>query len=256
LSAGEGARRVCLITGAGGTLGSAFCRTQAVAYDIVAVCRRRSPDAVSQDERFVDPLEPHAVLADNAHPVFTVFADLEQPGEPERVVEVALARFGRVDLLVNNAAYVRQHRIGLFDPGVFADLDRHFSVNVTVPLRLVVALAQRSWLHRAEENRTANRNVVNVSSLSGSRVYPGQGQGVYAASKAALNQLTRHLAADCASFGIRANAVAPTSFPAIVSTERVVQAITRLDRESVSGRILVVDAPADDPSQRAGSAAV
>ena len=116
LSAGENDRRVCLITGAGGTLGSAFCRSQAPAYHIVAVCRRRSPDAVSQYEQFVDPLEPDAPVPDNAHPVFTVFADLEEPGEPERVADLALARFGRVDLLVNNAAYVRQHRIGLFDP--------------------------------------------------------------------------------------------------------------------------------------------
>jgi NAD(P)-dependent dehydrogenase (short-subunit alcohol dehydrogenase family) len=243
---------VCLLTGAGGTLGSAFCRLQASRYDIVAVCRRRAPDAVSQHERYVDPLDPEAALAENENAVFTVFADLERPGEPERVVDLALARFGRVDLLVNNAAYVRQHPPGLTDPGVLTDLDRHFTLNVGVPLRLATVLADRFWRHRDVANRAANRNIVNVSSLSGSRVYQGIGQGVYAASKAALNQLTRHLAADFTAVGVRVNAVAPTSFPALVPTERVVAAITRLDRESVTGKILVVDEPANKPLRRAG----
>ncbi len=243
MSTGE-PRRVCLLTGAGGTLGSAICRAYAADYDIVAVCRTRVPDVPSQHEVYVDPLDPSAELAENQAGVFTVNADLEQPGEIERVVELALARFGRIDLLVNNAAYSRWHRHGFIDgDGAIRDFDRHFTVNVSIPLRLAVRVGQQFWMHRDLENRERNRNVVNVSSLAGSRVFAGQGQGAYAVSKAGLNQLTRHLAAEFAAFGVRANAVAPNSFPGIVSTESVAAAVVRLDRESVSGRILVVDAP-------------
>jgi NAD(P)-dependent dehydrogenase (short-subunit alcohol dehydrogenase family) len=250
LSAGDGdagvpaRRRVCLLTGAGGTLGDAFCRAYAHRYDIVAVYRNRRPTVASQHEFFVDPLDPRAEPPENRNRVYVVQADLEAPGQIERVVDVALAKFGRVDLLVNNAAYSRWHAPGLIDDaGVQPDFARHFAVNVAIPQSLAATLAQRFWMVRDRRNRALNRNIVNISSLAGSTVFPGQGQAIYAASKAALNQLTRHQAAEFAAFGVRANAVAPNSFPGIVSVDRVVSAIARLDDETVTGRILAVDAP-------------
>ena len=239
-----GRRRVCLLTGAGGTLGDAFCRAYSGQYDIVAVCRRRAPSVASQHEWFVDPLDPEADLPDNNARVFVIYADLEAEGQVEHVVDVALAKFGHVDLLVNNAGYGYWHAQGIVDGDAVLDsVERHFAVNVGIPLRFATRLAQRDWLHSDVENRNQNRNVVNVSSIAASRVYPG-GQAVYAASKAALNQLTRHMAAEFGVFGVRVNALAPNSFPSIVSTESVAQAIARLDGETVTGRILVLDADA------------
>ena len=236
-------RRVCLLTGAGGTLGTAFCRAYAGAYDIVAVGRRRAPDVPSQFESFVDPLDPGADLPENRHRVFVVRADLEAPGQMERIVDVALAKFGRVDLLVNAVAYARWHTGGLVDgPGSLADLDRHFAVNVGLPLALAATLAEKFWLPRDRSNRAANRNVVHVSSLAGSRVFPGRGQAVYAAAKAALDHLARHQAAEFAAFGVRVNAVAPDSFPGIVPTDRVAAAIAALDQGTVTGEVVPVTA--------------
>ena len=238
-------RRVCLLTGAGGTLGDTFCWLYAQRYDIVAVCRRRRPRVASQHESFVDPVEPDVDLPENRGQVYIVTADLEQEHEIERIVDIALARFGHVDLLVNNAAYSNWHPQGVVDgTAALRDVDRHFSMNVGVPLRLAVRLAQQSWVREDLTNRARNRNVVNVSSLAGSKLFPHQGQGIYAASKAALNQLTRHLGSEFASFGVRVNAVAPNSFPSIVSTESVARAVVRLDEESVTGRVLVLDADA------------
>lgn len=240
MSTGE--RRVCLLTGAGGTLGAAFCRAHAGDYDIVAVTRRRAPDVPSQDESYVDPLAPDEPVPENAARVYTVRADLTRPGEIGRVVDIALARFGRIDLLVNNAAYSRWHGGGLLDTeSVLADFDAHFATNVRVPLELASCVAQRFWLPRDRGNREHNRNVVNVSSLAATRVYPG-GQAVYAASKAALNQLTRHQAAEFGHFGVRVNALAPNSFPGIVPVDDAVAGIVRLDGESVTGRVLALDA--------------
>jgi len=240
LSTGE--RRVCLLTGAGGTLGNAFCQAYGAQYDIVAVCRRRAPAVPSQDEWFVDPLEPEADVAENDSRVFVVYSDLEKDGQVERVVDIALAKYGRVDLLVNNAVYWQFHAQGIVDGDVVLDsLARHFAVNVGIPLRFATRLAQRFWLTRDVENRAHNRNIVNVSSVSGSRVDSG-GQAAYGASKAALNHLTRHLAAEFRAFGVRANALAPNSFPSIVSTDSVAKAIARLDSDTVSGKVLVIDA--------------
>lgn len=233
---------MCLLTGAGGRLGAAFCTAYAERYDIVAVCRHRTPAVPSQYETYVDPLDPDACLEDNAHPVHVVYADLEQPGQPQRVIDIALARFGRVDLLINNAAYVRLHPSGLLDAsGTMTDFERHFAVNVGLPTVLASQLANASWVHHSEANRSANRNVVNVSSMSATRVYSG-GQAVYAASKAALNQMTRHLAAEFETFGVRVNALAPNNFPGVVDTAAVAKAIVRLDGETVTGRVLAVDA--------------
>ncbi|MEU6186505.1 SDR family oxidoreductase [Nocardia sp. NPDC047038] len=247
MSTGE--RRVCLLTGASGTLGDAFCQAYYRDYDIVAVCRTRTPAVPSQLEWYIDPLAPNATVPENDSRVFVVRSDLTEPGEVERVVDLALARFGGVDLLVNNAAHVRLHPGGIVDgDAALDDFDPHFALNVAVPLRLSARLAQRCWLHAGPENHARNRNIVNVSSISGSEVYPGQ--TLYSASKAALNQLTRNIAAEFAEFGVRANAVAPTTFPALVPTEQVARAIVELDASAVSGGVYGVGV---EPERAAGS---
>ena len=231
-----------LLTGAGGLLGDAFCRRYATTHDIVAVCRNRVPSVPSQRESFVDPLAPAEALVENDARVFTVHAELEKPDQVERVVEVALARFGRIDLLVNNAAHQPAHPHGVVDDdAALLDVARTLEMNVTVPLRLAVRVAQMYWRDRAAENRAANRSVVNISSTAGSRVYPRQGQAVYGTSKAALNHLTRHLASEFEAFGVRVNALAPNAFPHRVPTEDVADAIARLATENVTGRVLVLD---------------
>lgn len=233
-------RRVCLLTGAGGRLGDAFCRAAYTEYDIVAVCRNRIPAAPSQHEWFVDPFAPEIPVPENDSRIFMIRADLAEKGEVERVVDLALARFGRVDLLVNNAAHIGLQSHGIVDGDATLDeFEPHFAVNVGVPLRLSARLAQRSWVHDGDENRRRNRNIVNVSSISGSEVFPG-GQALYASSKAALNQLTRHLAAEFDEFGVRANAIAPNAFPSILPTEQVVQSIVELDRGTMTGGVFGV----------------
>ena len=230
-------RRVCLLTGAGGRLGDAFCRAYYTNYDIVAVCRNRVPAVPSQEEWFIDPLEPWTPVPENDSRIFVIRADLSRPEEVERVVELTLAKYGSVDLLVNNAAALDLHPNGLVDGDRALDaLAPQLALNVEVPLRLATRLAQRSWLHAGTENRLRNRNIVNISSLSGSRVYPG-GQAIYAASKAALDHLTRHIANEFAEFGVRANAVAPDSFPARVPTELVAAAIAELDTGTMTGSV-------------------
>ena len=238
-------RRVCLLTGASGLLGRTFCATYRDRYDIVAVYRRERPWFPAQDARVVDPLDPSRDVEDNEHPIFALRADLLQRGEPRRVVETALARFGHIDLVVNAAmATVWSPMLASF--GLVNSAASQFALAVDVPLRIATIAASLSWQADAAHNRERNRNIVNVSSVAALRVYRGSGQGVYAAAKAAMNHLTAHMAVEFAAVGVRVNATAANSYPQLVSTQRAVDAIHALDTSDRTGVLLVVDGERDE----------
>lgn len=233
-------KRTCLLTGASGTLGTAFCRSYASRYDIVAVYHRHEPAFPSQLMAYVDPLRPDAQLPANTHRTWAVQADLGQPDEVRRVVEVALARLGAIDLVVNAAA--SSTWAGFLDGTTVLDSwSSQSAVNVLAPLWITHELATRSWHRDDEANRQRRRNVVSVTSTAGVFAYLGQGQSVYAATKAALNHLTVHLADELSPIGVRVNAVAPNAFPAIVPTNRVAAAVVELDEGLRSGEIMVLE---------------
>ena len=234
-------RPVCLLTGASGLLGTAFCRRYATRYRIVAVWHKNLPRVPTQDQQFIDPLAPRDPLAENSHPVFAVCADLQSARQIEQLVGKVVHRFRQVDLLVNSAAY-RHWSPFAADTDLVADFDRHFATNVRAPLHLAVALVRQLWSGQGDANRTANRSVINLSSTAGLRVYPGYGQGLYSASKAALDFVTSHLAAELEPVGVRVNALAPNTYPGIVTTEMVLDRLLHLAEGSMTGKILMLDA--------------
>ena len=233
-------RRVCLLTGAGGTLGSAFCRRFAGTYAIAAVYHHRLPGAPTQHDRIFDPLDPHAMRTGDDTAVHAFPADLSVAGDAERVVHEALARFGSIDLVVHAAAHAVWAPI-LGNGRLLASARRQFDISVVAALELATAVADRCWRGHEAENEARNRNVVHLSSSAGVYVYPGQGQAVYAASKAALNTLTCHMADELRPLGVRVNALAPDSFPHRVSLDAVLDRIRALDESRVTGQIVVLE---------------
>jgi NAD(P)-dependent dehydrogenase (short-subunit alcohol dehydrogenase family) len=124
-------------------------------------------------------------------------ADLDQPGASEGLIERCMDRWGRLDLLVNNA--------GIYSRGAVADIsgddyDRIMDVN----LRAAVLLAGAAV--RAMRS-SGGGVIVNVSSEAGIVAVPGQ--VVYNISKAGLIMLTKSIAVDHAKDGIRAVTVCP-----------------------------------------------
>jgi NAD(P)-dependent dehydrogenase (short-subunit alcohol dehydrogenase family) len=233
-------KRVCLLTGAGGRLGEMFCRMFGERYEIAAVFRRSHPKVPSQLQWLVDPLMPRAPVPDNKSAVFAIQADLRQESDLHRVVEVALARFGRIDILVNAAAYSRWAPM-LDGDELYRSFHEQMDVNVFVPLRLSALVAHKFWKNREIENRHANRCIVNVSSTAGLYIYPDQGQSAYSASKAALNYMTMHMAHEFGAIGVHVNALAPNSFPRLIPTEAASDAVMRLAETDVTGKILILD---------------
>ena len=233
-------KKVCLLTGASGELGQVFCRMFAAHYDIVAVYHKNLPQVTSQLQWFADPLMPQAVLPENQNAVFAVKADLRREADLHRIVEVTLARFGRIDFLVNAAAH--SFWAPILDGGrLQRSFHEQLNLNLFVPFQLGTLVAEKFWKNRELENRHFNRSIVNISSTAGTHIYRDQGQSVYSASKAALNYLTLHMAEEFGTIAIRANALAPTSFPRLIRTEYVADGIRRLSESDVNGKILVLN---------------
>jgi NAD(P)-dependent dehydrogenase (short-subunit alcohol dehydrogenase family) len=236
-------KRVCLLTGARGRLGTAFCKAYAAEYSIVAVYRTAPFTSVaSQQRELFDPLDPKARVPENEHPVLAIQADLSEPRAYERVVELALVRFGRIDLVVNAAVHWSTGGL-LHNDSSSGSWEREFWMNAILPVQMSVHIAKAFWQNRPkDENLAQNRNVLNISSGSSLKLAPKAGQSFYSASKAALNAFSAHLAREMSPLGVRFNALAPQPFPNDAALQRVTQAIRELDQGKANGQIATLDA--------------
>jgi len=206
-------KRVILLSGSTGKLGWCFVQRYGKEYNIAGVARS-------------------AERNNGGH--FLIEADITK--DVDRIVDETLKQFGQIDLLINNAVFYEWNDIKDCNR---KSLNKQFNVNVVSPLLLAAKVYKKFW-STDKYNCQFNRNIVNVSSISAINVY-AEGQVGYAASKAALNTATLHLASEFAKCGIRANAICPNGFPSFIPTEKVADAIVEMDKSSLTGRIKVID---------------
>ena len=182
--------RTALVTG--GASGIGFCIADALSEAGAAVTiTDRDGEAV---EKAVAALKAKDRAVDG------VPMDVTSPGRVEQVAD-KFAGMGAVDILINNAGIARSETAA-------EDVTDEHWLNV-----LDVNLNGTFWCARAFGRHMLARGVgsiVNVGSMSGVIVNRPQAQSYYNASKAAVHQLTRSLAAEWAPRGVRVNAVAPT----------------------------------------------
>lgn len=124
--------------------------------------------------------------------------DISARGEVETLLDDVYARHGRLDTVVNNAAFVHFEPFLDLDPDLFA---RSIEVNLLGPFHCAQAAARR-WVANGQEG-----SVVMVSSVSAHQAR--NGHAAYGASKAGLEMLTKVAAMELGHHGIRVNAVAP-----------------------------------------------
>src|SRR5260370_23330085 len=133
-------KRICLLTGASGFFGTAFLERFADQYQIVAVRNRNAIQFATQEQTFVDPLLPSEEVIENQHAAYSVRADISKSEEIDRLVSDVIARFGRIDLLINAA--VCRAWSHLLAPSSIDSADMMWNVNVLAPLRLSVGIAR------------------------------------------------------------------------------------------------------------------
>jgi pteridine reductase len=211
------ARRVALVTGGGVRLGAAISEALADAGLSVVV---HANGHASEAQALAARLGGHCVVA-----------DLSAPGAPEALVDEAVARAGRLDVLVNNA--------GIFEACAAEDVDdalwaRHFALNVDAPFKLTRAALPYLRAH-------GSGSVVNLLDISALRPYRGFTH--YSATKAALQALTVGWAAEWAP-EVRVNGVSPGAalFPAEMSERARANYLQRVPMGSETGAAAVASA--------------
>lgn len=184
--AGELDGRIALVTGATSGIGRATAQRLAAEGARVALVGR---DAATL-------AEVARQVRDAGGEALEVNADVTSESHARRAVEETAEKFGGLDVLVNAAGIISN---GTVENTPLADWDAMMNVN----LRSVFLLMQLAVPHL--EKRPGN--VVNVSSVTGLRAFPGV--LAYCVSKAGVDQLTRCAALELAAKGIRVNAVNP-----------------------------------------------
>ncbi|KKA24447.1 Oxidoreductase, short-chain dehydrogenase/reductase family [Rasamsonia emersonii CBS 393.64] len=180
------AGRVVLITSASKGIGKAAA--QRLAADGASVVVNYLTDAASASA-LVEQIGPDRALA--------VQADVSKVDEIRRLVEATVARFGRIDVVIANAGVLPVKDL---DSTTEADFDAAFALNVKGPYFLV----QQAARHMPAGGRVIflSTGVTSVSSITPPYL-------LYAATKGAIEQMTRVVAKDLARKGILVNALAP-----------------------------------------------
>lgn len=215
---------MAIVTGAGSGIGRATAeRLGERGFAVVLVGRRR------------EPLEATAEGVEGETLIVT--ADVGTEEGAKAVVEAAVGAFGRLDVIVNNAAAAPSKPFAEF---TWAELESLYRVNAIGPMAIIAA----AWPVFAEQfaARTDDSilpevaRVVNVSSMA--TIDPFPGLSAYAASKAAVNLLTRACANEGAEVGIKAFAVAPgaveTEMLRSIASEEMLPASMTLRPETVA----------------------
>ncbi|ABE59960.1 MULTISPECIES: SDR family oxidoreductase [Chromohalobacter] len=180
--------KVAVVTGGNGGLGEAFAHALAEAGAAVAIAARGHERS----------LEVVKALEDAGHRAMAVEVDITQPEAADALLDEVEASLGPVDVFLNNAGACHHAPALDVTPERWREI---FDINVHGLWYCAQAAGRRM--------QSRGGVIINIGSISAMIVNRPQMQPAYNASKAAVHQLTKSLAAEWAPYGIRVNALAP-----------------------------------------------
>jgi NAD(P)-dependent dehydrogenase (short-subunit alcohol dehydrogenase family) len=183
--------KTAIVTGAGQGIGLACAEALAEAGARVVIADRDAELAK----------QAGSGLSGKGYPVDVVLMDVTDSRRVSEVADELVSRYGQVDILVNNAGIARS------ETPAETVTDEHWLNVIDINLNGTFWCCRAFGRHMLQAKAGA---IVNIGSMSGFIVNKPQEQCYYNASKAAAHHLTKSLAAEWASRGVRVNAVAPT----------------------------------------------
>lgn len=204
------AEQVVLITGASTGIGAALAQILAQQFlGIRLVLAARNAEKLA---------EIATICRKAGAEVLVVPTDLEQSEQVEKLATSAIAHFGKVDALVNNAGYGQMGPIELIPQRA---VKRQFQINVLAPIALIQALVPAM-------REAGGGRIINISSLGGRLAFPFG--GMYSASKFALEALSDALRMELEPFNIQVSVIEPGP----VSTEFFIAASQAVEETVVN----------------------
>lgn len=210
------AGKVVVITGASSGLGEATARHLSALGAVVVLGARR-----------VDRIESlAAALAGNDGRAIAVRTDVTQSAQVKNLVEVAIEKYGRIDVMINNAGLMPHSPL---DRLKIDDWDRMIDVNIKGVLYGIAAalpyMQQQKYGH-----------IINVSSVAGHKVRPGS--AVYAATKHAVLALSEGLRQEVKPYNIRTTVISPgalaTELPDSVTEPDIAAGVRKVYEVAIS----------------------
>ncbi len=207
--------QVAVITGGSRGLGAGIVDSFLEAGHIVATCSRSATERT--DSWAADPeLEGRFMF----EPL-----DMVDGEACSKYVDNVIERFGRIDVLVNNAGIARDGVIALMHD---SDIDTVLDLNLKATFVMTRQVVRRMLLARTGR-------IINISSVVGTSGY--RGLAVYSASKAGLDGFTRSLARELGSRGITVNSVAPGYLRTEISHGLDEAQLQQIARRTPAGRL-------------------
>ena len=208
-------KRIALITGASGGIGSAVARAFAARGYALGLQYRNNRDAL---EKTVADFPSDAVYA-------LLPCDLTDAKETSNLVQAVRMRLGTPSVLVHCAGIALPQ--GLFSDTTDEAYDKVFDLNVRGTMRLTRLLL--------DDLRKTRGSIVTISSIWG--VTGGSCEAVYSASKAAVIGFTKALAKEMAPSGVRASCVAPGYMPTEMNAHLSPEDVERIRLDTPLGRL-------------------
>eukprot|EP00455_Lapot_gusevi_P054379 TRINITY_DN86_c0_g3_i1.p1 TRINITY_DN86_c0_g3~~TRINITY_DN86_c0_g3_i1.p1 ORF type:complete len:326 (-),score=140.46 TRINITY_DN86_c0_g3_i1:37-960(-) len=233
--------QVAIVTGAGQGIGAASAKRLAAegAHVVVSDLDVEKSNAVAKE------------INEAGGSALSVAGDVTDPAFPQKIIKATVSKFGKLNILVNNAGYT-------WDALIHKTSDKQFEAMLAVhnvaPFRLIRAAAS---VMTKKELAGENRSIINVSSTSG--LHGNIGQTNYACAKAGVLGLTKSVAKEWGAAGVRCNSIAFGWIETRLTSSKEQGASIVVDGQQVNlgipdaVRKMMAKSKASIPLQRAGT---